>query len=67
MRKFWKDLKRTLCLYLVVLAPTLIICSIVALIFGEEAGNKTAIACGALGGLWIVYYEWQHDVWGKRK
>jgi uncharacterized MnhB-related membrane protein len=66
MRKFWIDLKRTLKLYLIVLAPTLIICSIVA-IFDKDVADKTAIACGVLGGLWIVYYEWKHDVWGRKK
>jgi len=67
MRKFWQDLKRTLCLYLVVLAVSLPVCSVAYAVCGEEIANYTAIGMGVLGAIWIMYYEHKHDVWGRRK
>lgn len=67
MRKFWEDLKRTLKLYLAVLLPSLLVTLIVALVWDEEISHYAAMGCGILGGLWIIHYEWKHDVWGRRK
>ncbi len=67
MRKFWEDLKRTLKLYIIALIPGTILAMIAGVIWGQEIGDYVAMGSGAVGALWIIWYEHKHDVWGRRK
>lgn len=66
MRKFWKDLKRTLALYVVALVPLTIVALVVIGVWGEEVGYKVTPFLGLLSGLWIICYERKHKYWEKQ-